>query len=208
MNLNAANLKVGLAASTDKTKANLNSIHITSRYTEATNGHILARVSLPEQYDDDVPTCCPTSDARDIVPVVVPAKPVMGIKIPKDKRPTLNAVYIDVEKTNTGKMVVFGTTDRKSTLTPTVDKIDDLYSETDRVLPSESAIDDMPFRTCLNIDYLKTLLEIAKSTGAEIVYLYGGDHTNKKPMQMPVILKSKNEKTMQTFTGIIMPFNA
>ena len=35
MNLNTANLKVGLAASTDKTRMNLNSIHVTSEYTEA-----------------------------------------------------------------------------------------------------------------------------------------------------------------------------
>ena len=71
MNLNTANLMVGKAASTAPARPHLNSIHVTGRHTEATNDHILARVSLPTQYDPgDVPVTCPTAKAEELTPFV------------------------------------------------------------------------------------------------------------------------------------------
>lgn len=207
MNLNTANLMVGKAASTDLTRYNLNSIHVTDSYTEATNGHILARVSLPFQFPiDDIPEVIKTEDAEYIEPFIMPAKAAMLIKTFKAKKhggyPCLNdALYIDVEKTNMNGTVKFMTTDLDSTLTPELSKIKEEYPPCDRVIPKVNPVNDKAFHAVFDISYLETLLAIAKSTGAEEVCIDSGNTY----VSEAVLLTA--EYADQKFTGVIMPIN-
>lgn len=202
MNINAANLKVGLAASTDPARTQINTIHITRGYTEATNGHMLARVSLPFQYDpEEVPIMCPTGKAEDIIPFAVMAKPAMAIKPMKSNRrismPCIDGnVFIDVTETNSNGTAAFSSTDLESTISPKLTKLDGDYPDTDKVIPT----DEPDFKVLVSIEHLQTLLTIAKATGAETVLLSGESKGIK-----PLCLDSENINTMQTFKGILMP---
>lgn len=51
MKLTKANLEIAALCSTDESRPIINNLHITTGYTEATNGHMLARVTLLP--DDD-----------------------------------------------------------------------------------------------------------------------------------------------------------
>jgi DNA polymerase III sliding clamp (beta) subunit (PCNA family) len=203
MNINTANLMVGKAASTDNLRMNLNSIHVTAEYTEATNGHIMARVGLPLQFPcDDVPDVIKTEDAEYLEPFVIPAKAAMSIKTFKAKGKTgipclIDTLYIDVEKTNMNGTAIFSATDRESVINPILSKMDVGYPDTSRVIPSFTGEDDI-YHTRLNIAYLETLLAIAKSTGSESVTIDA-----RRGDGRPVLLTAENDG--QKFTGVIMP---
>jgi DNA polymerase III sliding clamp (beta) subunit (PCNA family) len=193
---------VGKAASTDAARVNLNSIHVTKDYTEATNGHILARVSVPFQWErEDLPEQIPTS-GETLTPFIVPAKAAMSFKTFKAKGkynniPSLaDALYVDVEKTNSNGAAYFTATDRESTINPTLQKIDMDFPDIDRVIPFYEG-DDI-FHVRLNISYLETLLAIAKGTGSEFVNIDGVKGNNR-----PLLLRTENNG--QKFTDVIMP---
>jgi DNA polymerase III sliding clamp (beta) subunit (PCNA family) len=202
MNLNTANLMVGKAASTDPMRVGLQSIHVTATHTEATNGHILARVSLPFQHDcEELPLSIKTENAEYIEPFTIPAKAAMSIKLFKSKGniPCLSdSLYVDVEKTNMNGTARFMATDRETTIMPELNKIDGDFPDIDRAIPTPDA-DHPPYHTRLNIAYLETLLAIAKSIGSEFITLDGGT----KYVMAPVVLTAKTDN--QTFTGVIMP---
>ena len=203
MNLNTANLKVGLAASTDPARVNLNSIHVTATHTEATNGYILARVSLPYQYPiEDIPATIPTEPAENLQGFIIPAKPAMAVKLFKKNllHCLVDTLYVDIEKTNPNGTAKFTATDLESTISPELKKIDGDFPDLDRVLPTFDE-ENPPYHVKLNIAYLETLLAIAKSIGTEFVTIDGGT----KYSQSPVVLKAENLDTMQKFTGVIMP---
>ena len=162
MNINSANLKVGLAASTDELRRNLMGIHVTSNHTEATNGHIAARVTMPIQVEvDDVPKQCVTLDKQHITPFIIPSSGVKSLKTFKVKRlPSLNdTLFVDVEKTNLNGQAYFTATDLEQTSAPVITKIEGEYPDLDRVMPSE----EPTYRVGFNVDYLITLLTIAKT---------------------------------------------
>jgi DNA polymerase III sliding clamp (beta) subunit (PCNA family) len=166
MNINSANLKVGIAASTNELRRNIMGIHVTSGYTEATNGHIAARVTMPIQIEaDDVPKQCPTLDKQHITPFIIPSSGVKSLKTFKVKRfPSLNdTLFIDVEKTNLNGQAYFTATDLEQTSAPVITKIEGEYPELDRVMPS----DEPTYRVGFNVDYLITLCTIAKTMSTE-----------------------------------------
>ena len=199
MNINAANLKVGLAASTDVTRQNLMSIHVTPDYTEATNGHILARVGLPVQYPaDDIPAACPTQDSIHIKPFIIPAGPAMKLKPCKVKNlPCLDGqFYVDVEATNLNGKARLTSFDLDNLQAPELSKVDMGYPDIDRVIPT----DDPLVRAGYDISYLETLLAIAKSTGAKTVILNMYSQTKPMVMETYPIADATN-----TFKGVIMP---
>jgi DNA polymerase III sliding clamp (beta) subunit (PCNA family) len=172
MNLNNANLKVVAAASTDELRRGLVSIHVTPEGTEATNGHILARVGLPYQYEpDDIPATCPTEAAANLKSFVIPAGAVKSLKTFKAKNlPALNnTLFVDVAKTNANGTAHFTATDREQISSPTITKLDTEFPDTSRVIPT----DEPAYRVGFNIEYLKILLDIAKATGAETVTVEG-----------------------------------
>jgi hypothetical protein len=199
MNLNTANLKVAMAASTDACKLSIQNIHVTQTYTEATNGAIFARVSLPLQFDcGDVPAVCPTLPAEHIKPFLVPAAAAMKIKPLKCKRlPILDGVlYVDVAATNQNGSARFVSTDTESVISPELYKVDANFPDVNRVIPK----DDPSFHVKLTIGHLETLLQIAKATGSEYVTV---DGFGKSGSAFPLVLKA--EKDGQTFLGVIMP---
>lgn len=200
MNINVSNLKVGLAASNDETKKAFQSIHVTKDYTEATNGTIMARVSLPHQYEsEDIPSCVQTSAADKLEPFLVPAKAMMKIRPLTQKRKCSRIscldgqLYVDVEKTNQNCNAKFFSSDIESTICTELQKADYYYPDIDRVIPDGTPL----FHASYRIEYLETLLAIAKSVGSERIML--DLHDPKRPLVLSA------EKDGQSFTGLIMP---
>jgi DNA polymerase III sliding clamp (beta) subunit (PCNA family) len=197
MNLNKANLTVGLAASKDVLKMHLMSVHVTKDYTEATNGNILARVSLPRQFPiDEVPAPIETEEAQNLNDFVIPADAAMKVKPLKSKHwPCLDgALYLDVKKTNDNDNAYFCTTDLSNTNQPVIQKRDVTYPDTNRVIPDDK---DFSISIAYNIEYLITLLTIAKSTGADSVIMEFID--SSKPCKLTASNNGQN------FVGLLMP---
>lgn len=206
MNLNTANLKVVAAASNDDIRRNLNGIHVTPHYTEATNGHILARVSLPTQYEpDELPVSCPTEAAENLKPFIIPTSGVKGLKTFKARSrygsiPCLeDTLYIDVKETNLNGHAKFAATDREQTITPIIRKIDAEYPETERIMPTE----EESFHISLDANYMITLLEIAKGVlnGPRNTKVEFWAYGKNKPFK----ITAANSDTGQSMTALVMP---
>ncbi len=199
MNLNIANLKVGLAASTDATRPNLCTIHITPEGTEAMDGHILAKVSLPRQFEPDhVPSVIKTVEAEYLEPFLVPAKTLMTLKPFKSKTlPVLDStIFIDIEKTNANGSAQFGMSNLDVTLTPAIQKIDAEFPDTERVIPNGKPVRTVYF----DADLMVRLLNIAQAADATTIRM-----DMKDDQVSPIKLTSENEVTAQTFTGVLLP---
>lgn len=104
MLLNKNNLPVADAASTDDTRPALQSVHVTPEYTEATDGHIFARVSLQTVFEDDDFPEVAGFEATEPDPkeeILIPASDVKSLRqaLPKGKTtrtlPILGHVRID-----------------------------------------------------------------------------------------------------------------
>lgn len=201
MNFNKLNLEVGKCASTEESRYHLNGIHFTPEYTEATNGHILARVTYPPQWDDEYPDAhIKTAPKNTIKPFVVPAKSVKEIKMPKKSTlPCLNDAYVDVETTNLNGTAKFMSTDLETTPVVEVRKIDGEFPDTEAVWPDDEKV---VFEISVDARYLSKMADIAAS--------FGGKHSagctltfwgNDSPMK----ISAYSGDTEQTFTGLIMP---
>jgi uncharacterized small protein (DUF1192 family) len=199
MNLNTANLKVGLAASKDPLRTHIQTIHVTKEYTEATNGSILARIGLPEQFDtEDLPGSISTKDANELEPFCIPTKAAMDIKTFKGRIPCLNdTVYIDVEKTNQNGNARFISTDLESTRTPEIQKANVDYPKTDQVFPHKA---QPVFEAWLSVEELEKLIKIMKATEIERIKVKAFSVTQP-------ILFTNEDKGKQTFRGLLMAFN-
>ncbi len=199
MNLNKLNLEVVRAASKDASRYNLNALHITPNYTEATNGHILARMTYPVQFEPgDVPEVIKTGKKEDIIPFMVPIDALKGIKFPKKvSLPMLADLYIDVEATNGNGNAKFGMTDLQTTTQPEIRKIDGEYPDTEACVPKGEPV----FEISLDGRYLATLAEMASGlnirTGGITLRFYG--------FNSPAVMTAHNEE--QEFYGLIMPMN-
>jgi DNA polymerase III sliding clamp (beta) subunit (PCNA family) len=165
MNINAANLKVALAASNDATRLGLTGINFTTKGTEATNGHILARISYPDQIQaDDVPNTCPTGAAADLKSFIIPATAIKSLKTYKVKSlPNLtDSIFVDVDATNANGTAKFTSTNLDEISAPSINKIDAQFPDVERVIPTTAP----DYIVGMNIEYLIHLLTIAKSVSA------------------------------------------
>ena len=161
MNINKINLNVAKCASTEKNRYNLNGIHFTKDFCEATNGHILARITYPTQFPlEEIPNqLIKTGLKDDLKDFIIPLDGVKNIPIVKGKvsMPILAETYIDVEQSNNNGTVKFQTTNLETTPTAEIRKIDGQYPDTSQVWPKD---EDAVFEICLNAEYVKRICEI------------------------------------------------
>jgi len=197
MNLNKLNLEVAKAASKETGRYNLNSIHFTKDYTESSNGHIMARVTYPEQFDpSEVPDLIKTGKKEDIQEFMIPADSLKGVKFPKKiSLPVLKDLYVDVESTNSNGSAKFGMTDLETTIQPEIRKMEGEYPNVNACIPTSEPI----FEVSLDGRYLAMMATIAaqfqERTGEITLHFHS--------FTSPVVITAFNES--QKFKGLIMP---
>ena len=197
MNLNKNNLEVIKAASNEASRYQLDSIHITKDFTECTNGHILARMSYPKQFDpEDLPATVKTGKKEDIIPFAIPVDGLKGIKFPKKiSLPVLADLYVDVDYTNSNGNSKFGMTDLQTTTSPEIRKNEGEYPDTEVIMATGEPI----FEISLDGRYLSILALMAAGLNAReggiTLKFYGFNH--------PAVITAHNDE--QEFKGLIMP---
>lgn len=200
MNINKLNLEVSKCASTEESRYHLNGVHFTSDYTEATNGHILARVTYPTQFpEDELPEMIKSKDKSEIKEFVIPLNGVKEIKFPKGKvpLPILADTYVDVEHTNQNGVARFSYTDLQTTPTTEVRKIDGDFADTEAVWCK----DEPQFEFTLNPNYLKRMCDIAEGFGGRVPCIKLTFYKKDGPMK----IDAYNQDPGQYFKGLVMP---
>lgn len=198
MNINKLNLEVGHCASKEESRYHLSNIHFTQEYTEASNGHILARITYPIQFDPaDLPENIKTKPKEEIKDFLIPLSGVKEIKFQKKVNiPCLADVYVDVDETNNNGNAKFISTDLQTTPITEIKKIDGEFPDSNQIFPTQEPV----FEICLDPSYLEIFCKITKEFGK---------HPHVKltfyNIDSPVLVESYNQDTKQNFTGLIMP---
>lgn len=204
MNINKLSLEVSKCASTERSRYNLNGVHFTPKFMEATNGHILGRITYPIQFNpEEVPSVIKTAKKEEIKDFIIPLDGIKEIKLPNGKGaslPILNEVYIDVEHTNSSPVARFSSTNLETTPVTEIRKIDGEFPKTEAIWPKD---DQAVFEINVDPHYLKVMGEIGQSVASRsqgvTLTFYGKDS--------PMKIKAYNNDTSQEFTGLIMPMS-
>jgi DNA polymerase III sliding clamp (beta) subunit (PCNA family) len=199
MNLNKNNLLVGAMANKDGSHYNLNSIHLTKKFTEATDGHMLCRIDLPEQFEpEDVPIMVKTDKADFFDDAILSLDGLKNVKFTKSQLPIVDGqVYIDVESSNKNGKVKMATTDLDNVFETNARKIDGNYPDINLVLPKTPA----KFRIGVSAKLLREMADLIvkgkKGTDALTVLEFRSEVD-------PIMFLSKTNEG-QKITGLIMP---
>lgn len=202
MNINGNNLLVSKASSKDDTRYNLKSVYFTKTATVATDGHILARITYPLQYDDaELPAKDgegPKGKAEEITPFLIPAEAVKSIKAYKSKSlPMLTQIYVDVPKTNANGSAHFWATDLESVTAPAIKKMDAKFPPYEQIIPKT---DKKPILTIgLDPALMGRACDIASKAGLTGATFKFYDENSA------VLIEGRNVETDQDVQIIVMP---
>lgn len=208
MNINKNNLLLtGVAASDKKDSEILKCLHFTKDYTEASDGHIAARMSYPKQIDADlIPTeisTLPVSDLRS--DFVLPAAGLKDLKFPKKSSTELyDSAFIDVSQANSNGHVPMTVYKDNMLNTMSFQKNPIPFPQVEKCFP-----DGKPLHTItIQPQLLSKLLDIAKEltlhTSKDKAYLHAVT-LEFYGSEMPMKLYSQDMVTGQEFMGLIMP---
>lgn len=154
MNINEKNLLVTKAAITKEARPYANVMRITNEYTEATNGHIAVRVSLPFQVAvEELPEKL-ANETGNIENAVITTTGLDKIKVPKKSLPVLQQIYI-----KNGDGVKFSTFDLETMQTIEAKKAEITFPNIDKILPSKQK-ETPVFKIAFDARLLKQLWEI------------------------------------------------
>lgn len=154
MNINEKNLLVTKAAITKEARQYANVMKITNEYTEATNGHIAVRVSLPFQIAvEELPEKL-ANETGNFESAVINTTGLDKIKVPKKSLPVLQQIYV-----KNGDGVKFSTFDLETMQTVEAKKAEITFPDIDKVFPSEQK-ETPVFQIAFDARLLKQLCEI------------------------------------------------
>jgi len=185
-----AHLAVRHAASKDKTRYNLNGVYfrgvthegeVAYPVTEATNGHMLLRITAAVSPDADFPAVAGlTLSAEDPTPFILPVDAADDLaarlkKKPRTTMPILADAVLDVPYTNANGKALFVLTDLETAQRVEARKIDGWWPNTDSVIPAKRQhvegegeegedarlVDDAPSFT-VNLELLERVLKAAR----------------------------------------------
>jgi hypothetical protein len=201
--LSQAELGLAVFASKEAHKPNLNTIHVTNDYTEATDGHFACRVAKDNMDPDEFPVIENTgSDFEGKIDVCIPTEVLKGLKAPKK----VSLPIFTYAKLTTGeKQHYLTSTDLTSTSITPIQKNDMEYPKVDQVLPNISN----GIQIGLNVDLLGTIVGYAKKYGAKaVMFTIPKNFDNTTPVEFEAKLSNSGlgSQDGQTAKGIIMPF--
>jgi len=196
MNLNKKSLLVSkFAGDKREEREAFKCIHITNDYCEATNGHMLIRITNPEQYKkDDLPDELSGYAGKLEKDFIITKDSVSGIKFTKiNTLPALDGqIYIKDDKDN----VNISSTDLSTINKVNIKKEDHKYPNMDVVFPKTKP----KFRVSISPKYLETISNVAKNfteTGL-VLDIYGNPKS-------PIVFNAKDDMSGQSMTAILMP---
>ena len=172
-------------------------IHVTSDFTEATNGNYLIRVYSKDE-KEDVPKTDNLKALKEKIDVLIPANSAKEIEkaIPKNQYPTvLNNTWVG--KNTNDNQVEFICTDLETWKPVVVRKVDERYPNTDSILKNIDE-DNPTVQISFNSEYMMKLCQQFKKADIKGVKLsiYGDDKAMK--------LEGKNSDD-QKILAVLMP---
>jgi len=146
--LNKNNLAVSFAAATEESRYTCNAVLVTDKETVATDGHILARVSLPQGVEDSAfPTIegfKPNGFSRALIPLAI-AKEIEKAIPKKTTIPILGHAAISSETTDDGQKVTVCVTDLDNTRIMPIREVTGQFPNWQAVFPKKDPVLDISF---------------------------------------------------------------
>lgn len=198
MLLNKKNLAVAALASSDETRLVCKCVHVTKEYTEATDGHVFARVSNPKVEDDDFPVI-QGFERKEFDECLIPADQAVKLAkmIPKGDACRTLPILEHIQLAKNGEGARAAVTDLDS---PTVIQIRQdeglVYPDIASSMPTDEPVATI----CVNADLLIKILKLAgtfNKDGCKKVII-----EFRKPESALVVKTDNNE---QTFYALVMP---
>ena len=202
MILNRTNLELAAFASDDETRPALRSVHIGRGYTEATDGHVMMRVAIPDLDANEFPSIegmdCTSNGKEALIPA--DAAKTMAKAIPrKSTLPILQNLVWDA-RDSTDTELKFAVTDLDTVQRFNPRPVEGPYPPVDNVIPKDNRV----FQFSVNASKLaKALAFVAKHTedfqnNRVRLTFYGPNRA--------VRLDAKS-KDGQQIIGLVMPLN-
>ncbi len=193
--------ELGLAvfASREASKYQMNNIHVTSKHTEATNGHFMCRVEKDTMDPEEFPVIENTGHDFDFekgIDVCIPLDTLKGFKVPK--KSSLPILTYAKLSTNENQCYLVST-DLKTTQIAPIRNEDVTYPDVEQCLPH---IQD-GIQIGLSAEYLGVIADYVNKFGSKakgIVFTIPKDFTNNTPVEFEAPLENG-----QVAKGVIMP---
>lgn len=139
--LTQASIDVVAFGASEESRYHFNAIHITNEYVQATDGHMLVRVTHPKMNADDYPET-PGSGFEEAINCIIARGDLKSLKIPKKSPlPILQHVCLSQENGN----ILLTTGDLSAMQTLKIHPVDADYPETDQVIPEKGGL-------CFSVD--------------------------------------------------------
>ena len=174
-------------------------LHITSEFTEVTNGHYLIRVYTRENEDNELPETDNLKPSIEKVDVLISVNSAREIEraIPNSKNaghmPILKNAWIG--KNTNEETIEFICTDLETWKPVIARKVDERYANTEAIMPKEKPGTEI----CFNPEYMEKLCQQFKK--AEIGRIKLSIYGNEKAIK----LEGKNTADSQRVVALLMP---
>jgi hypothetical protein len=199
--LSKAQLGLTAIASKDETRYNLNRIHVTEKYTEATDGKCLVRVEKATMPADEYPVQgIPGHEFAGDIDIQIPIDSLKNLKPAKSKLPILEYACVS---TNDKESYVT-TTDLQSVNSVTIPGSvqDDKYADTDQVIPK---FEPDAIKFGIDAKLLTRIVDFATKYGSKtfvgMLWTIPKDYDGQGPIQ----IEFKTDGSEQNVKAIIMP---
>jgi predicted aconitase with swiveling domain len=210
--LNKHNLELAKLCAKDESRYALSGIQITERETVVTDGHILARVTLPDIEPEHFPTItglragAPVACAAFIMPKDAALSIAKAIPVGRKRGsiPILsNAILDSVTEESGAQFARVGVTDLENPQVFNAREIAGQFPNVDLVCPKrQDARFKVSFDLRLLIPLLQQMNSFLKSERVSTVqFSFYGDEATPTPMR----IDAHNPDTGQNFMGVIMP---
>ncbi len=191
-------LKILAAASTDRFRSALNSLHIRDGQMEATDGTIFARVPLPAISPDEAPASWQPLAGDPMQDAILSRDDLLKVRkaLPKSKSgpPILGTAAIG--KADDAAQAVIGLPGEPTRLT--VGLVDQTYPNVDALWPKGK----VTFQMALSGRLLAILASLAEGDGGVPVVFHfrGGEGGAEQPIEFAV-----HDRDGRPITGLVMP---
>ena len=199
--LSKAELGLVTIAAHEESRYNLNRLHVTEKYTEATDGHCLVRVEKAEMDPADYPTQgIPGYEFEKDIDIQIPIDSLKNFKTHKTKLPILEYACISTNN----KECYVTTTDLRSVNSVTIpgDIQESQYVDTDQVIPK---FEPDAIKFGIDARLLSKIVDFATKYGAKtfvgMLWTIPKDYDGQGPIQ----IEFKTDGSQQNVKAIIMP---
>lgn len=206
MLINKLNTEAAKFVSTDQSRPALNAVHITEKYIEATDGHIIVRIDLPKASESDFPTIPgfePSKNSLAGTLVESGAFARLGKRIPSRKSKELEALPILKNARlamNGDNSVKAGTTDLECPIVSELPIIEGPYPNTDKIVFEDNG--DPVIAIAFNASNLRDVcdlcLKAANPRTHQVIFKFYSPFQGAE-------FSTHNPDTDQNVRGIIMP---